>query len=222
MTASLAFGARTPRREVLRIGVRLDAQRPDLERGVAFGFTEAKRSASLFDWRVERVAADASCHAVVTAMPVDGAAAVPTLLLMYVSAPSANAFCLVAPEVTKESESGDRRMLLWHSSLEKFGAEQLNARYLAATGTRMTSDGWLGWFAIKLLTESVLRARTTNAETVAAYIRSASFDGHKGVPLSFDASRLLRQPLYEVVRDERTNTWRVDRELAPSDTGASR
>jgi hypothetical protein len=63
----------------------------------------------------------------------------------------------------------------------------------------MDSQGWVGWFAVKMLWESTLRARSTMPGALLMYLESdaAQFDGHKGRPLSFRPwDHQLRQPLY--------------------------
>lgn len=107
--------------------------------------------------------------------------------------------------------------VLWHESLERFGAEQLNQRYARRFALPMDSDAWAGWFALKLLSESALRAHATTARALARALTdsAAQFDGHKGVPLRFDTrTRVLRQPLYLVARDS-AGTEHVTRELPP-------
>lgn len=92
---------------------------------------------------------------------------------------------------------------MWHESLERFGAGQLNARFRDRFGSGMDSDAWAAWFAVKVAAETALRARTTSpAELIAALVRpTARFDGHKGHPLTFRSwDHQLRQPLYLVGR----------------------
>ena len=63
----------------------------------------------------------------------------------------------------------------------------------------MDSQGWVGWFGVKVLWESALRARAANPAALLAFLRSdaARFDGHKGRALSFRPwDGQLRQPLY--------------------------
>jgi hypothetical protein len=106
---------------------------------------------------------------------------------------------------------------LWHPSLERFGAEQLNQRYERRWGATMDSDAWAGWIAVKILTESALRAQATAS---AALLRAltdpkAQFDGHKGRPLRFSVdTRELLQPLYVVARDS-SGVERVVSEVMP-------
>ncbi|HKP75494.1 MAG TPA: ABC transporter substrate-binding protein [Longimicrobiaceae bacterium] len=93
----------------------------------------------------------------------------------------------------------DGRAEAWDARLERFGADQLNQRFRARFGEGMDSQGWVGWFAVKLLWESTLRARGTDPAALARYLSSdaAQFDGHKGRPLSFRTwDHQLRQPLY--------------------------
>lgn len=100
--------------------------------------------------------------------------------------------------------SPNARAELWHASLERFGAEQLNQRYARRSGHPMDSDAWAGWFAVKVLAEAALRTHATTAAALGAALAdtSARYDGHKGTPLYFDArSGMLRQPMYAVARD---------------------
>lgn len=87
----------------------------------------------------------------------------------------------------------------WDAALEKFGADQLNQRYRARFGAAMDASAWAGWFAVKVLWESALRARSADPAALRAWMArdAAQFDGHKGRPLSFRAwDHQLRQPLY--------------------------
>jgi hypothetical protein len=91
--------------------------------------------------------------------------------------------------------------VLWHPTLDRFGASELNERYLRRYEEGMTSEAWAGWTAVKALVESALRRRPD--ENPCAALARLRFDGHKGRPLHFDAaSRVLSQPTY-VVKDGR-------------------
>ncbi len=89
------------------------------------------------------------------------------------------------------SERKTARIVAWHPSLRRFGAGELNERFAKPTGTAMDEDAWLGWVAVKLGFESMLRGRALGESRI---------DGHKGVMLRFDESCSLQQPLYVVVR----------------------
>ena len=109
------------------------------------------------------------------------------------------------------------RVELWHASLERFGAEQLNQRFMRRFGVAMDSDAWAGWIAMKIVSECALRAEDTSPIALRRALADpkAHFDGHKGRPLSFDPhDGALIQPLYVVARDS-AGVERVTRELMP-------
>jgi hypothetical protein len=111
------------------------------------------------------------------------------------------------PQVLHLSASGIslRRARLWDAKLEKYGAEQLNERYLRATGRAMDDGAWLGWFATKAALEMSVRARTWDRDSLAHFAHSsrARLDGQKGRALTFDGTTgVLLQPLYESVPDQ--------------------
>ncbi|MBW3672058.1 MAG: hypothetical protein KY432_10365 [Acidobacteria bacterium] len=76
--------------------------------------------------------------------------------------------------------------LAWHSDLYRYGAGEINERYVDATGAEMTESSWFGWVAMKLVLETALRHQR---------LADAKIDGHKGVPLTF-RNGVLQQPLY--------------------------
>jgi len=78
------------------------------------------------------------------------------------------------------------RAVEWHASLDRFGAEQLNERYRRAAHQPMDGAAWVAWMLVKATVESELRG---------VPLSDGRFDGHKGVALTFDAHRRLRQPL---------------------------
>jgi hypothetical protein len=208
---------------LLRVGTVTDPERPDLDVGLSFGAAEANRTAMLFDWHVEREEVSTSgfhsdIHALVvsrdfrplaTPLPVLNATCPP-------SSPVAGTLIVADCRQRDESDpSDDRRVVLWHDSLERYGADALNNRYRAATGTAMTSDAWLGWFSMKMLAEAALRSRSSDPSTLLAYLRrpATEFDGHKGVPLRFDTKGRLEQPVYVVTRNAHSGEWVVEREI---------
>jgi hypothetical protein len=89
------------------------------------------------------------------------------------------------------------RAVEWHPSLDRFGAEQLNVRLASALGQAPDADVWAGWMAAKVVAEAAIRAGDGPLSYDA--LASLALDGHKGMPLRFDApDRYLRQPLYIV------------------------
>ena len=192
-------GVPSVRQKVLRLVAVIDPERAELLRGYAFGVTEGARSAALFGWKVESLddvrAIDpgGEPHAIVLGVPgrlPAWAAQLPVLRLICDDARDAAGFQL-APCNT--------RKVAWLPTLSRYGAEQLNDRYRSATGTPMTSDAWLGWFAVKILVESALRTDSTEPDDLRAQLADPAtrFDGHKGQPLYFDRRRRLVQPLYK-------------------------
>jgi hypothetical protein len=203
MSAGAVAHAAFSRREaagVLRVGTATDPARVELERGLAFGAAEAQRSASLFKWTVERVElpagsttglppVDAVILGVPGPVPNDN---LPTLRLVCDTSQSADGSFMLAPCGAAESDE------VWQPTLERYGAAQLNDRYRSATGTPMTGEAWLGWFAFKALTDSALKLGTPDPARLRAHLGlpTTHFDGHKGVTLRFDGARRLAQPLY--------------------------
>jgi hypothetical protein len=76
----------------------------------------------------------------------------------------------------------------WLPSLQKFGAGELNERFLRETRHPMDEAAWLGWMAVKIAAEAALRNQD---------IGKVKVDGHKGVALRFDAKGQLVQALYD-------------------------
>jgi ABC-type branched-subunit amino acid transport system substrate-binding protein len=113
------------------------------------------------------------------------------------------------PDVAVGSATDMATPALWHHTLQRFGAEQLNDRFRRRFGTEMGSAAWGGWVAMKILTEAALRGGSASSVNLARYLsrRAARFDGHKGEPLAFDpATGELRQPLYLIARTTPSDT----------------
>jgi hypothetical protein len=93
------------------------------------------------------------------------------------------------------------RLELWHSSLERFGGEQLNVRFRRRFGAPMDSGAWAGWFALKVALDAALHSHATSGAALLRQLADprAQYDGQKGRPLHFapDTHRLI-QPLYRV------------------------
>jgi hypothetical protein len=91
--------------------------------------------------------------------------------------------------------SAQAREVTWHPSLNRYGASELNERFMKRYGSGMTADAYGGWIAVKALVEAALRPAPTDDKCAA--LERLRFDGHKGRPLTFDpVSRALQQPLY--------------------------
>jgi ABC-type branched-subunit amino acid transport system substrate-binding protein len=105
-----------------------------------------------------------------------------------------------ALELVNEGDSA----AAWHDSLERYGAGQVNDRFRARFAGSVNERAWAGWVAAKVAWEIAQRAQRTTGAELAAFATSAdaSFDGHKGLPLSFHPrTHQLRQPLYVLAGD---------------------
>lgn len=86
----------------------------------------------------------------------------------------------------------------WHWAFERYGAPQLNSRFIKHADRRMTGYDWSAWMGIKAIAEAVLRTGGTDFERLRDYLRSDKLvlDGFKGNRLSFRPwDNQLRQPI---------------------------
>ena len=93
-------------------------------------------------------------------------------------------------------------VVLWHAALGRYGATQLNERFARRFDRPMNQHAWAAWMASRVVAESALRAAPGALRQHLTAPRT-HFDGHKGVPLSFDDGGRLLQPLYVVRPDGR-------------------
>ena len=165
---------------------------PETELGFAIGISEARRMADLLGitW-AKAITADVAGGPVVSALPL----ALDARTMYSVRATAANKQKALQIWQHRNPPRVGVSAVEWHDSLEKFGAQQLNAR-LRAGGRVPTAEVWAGWMAVKVVAESILRSSPRWRRTA---LLELSFDGHKGTPLRFDSTdRHLRQPLYIV------------------------
>jgi hypothetical protein len=84
----------------------------------------------------------------------------------------------------------------WHSDFKKFAARELNNRYSKANGRSMDDNAWAGWAAVKMISDTVAREKTTEPSALLAYMRNElRFDGQKGDELVFRSTGQLSQLL---------------------------
>ncbi len=84
----------------------------------------------------------------------------------------------------------------WHPAFTKYAAEQLNRRFRKAQGRDMDDPAWAGWAAVKMIADSVARMDAVEPAALLRYLRTdLSFDGQKGVTMSFRNDGQLRQIL---------------------------
>lgn len=223
--SSVALGLPSPAgagARPIRIGWEESAADPSCRRGVEIGAEEASHLARLLGRSFELV-------------PMASAAAGDDLATTIAAAPRSSPDGPVGIATAPDAVTGGRVFRLpssaarrraavqriaadgpraglaavdWHASLVRFGAAQLNQRYERRFGAPMEETAWIGWLAVKISLEGVLRCGG-RADELAATLRRLSFDGHKGVALAFDAAGVLQHPVYVVSGD------RVVGEVAP-------
>jgi hypothetical protein len=111
-------------------------------------------------------------------------------------APSARMKADAVAQWQKRKPTAQVQARAWHEDFTKFAAGELNNRFRKAQGVLMDDDAWAGWAALKLLSEAVARAQSTEPARILAYLRhEMAFDGQKGVPHTFRDTGQLRQPL---------------------------
>jgi hypothetical protein len=111
-------------------------------------------------------------------------------------APSARMKADAVAQWQKRKPTAQVQARAWHEDFTKFAAGELNNRFRKAQGLPMDDDAWAGWAALKLLSEAVARAQSTEPARILAYLRhEMAFDGQKGVPHTFRDTGQLRQPL---------------------------
>jgi hypothetical protein len=188
--------ARASRR--VSLGLLLDPETPE-GRGARLGFEEAQRVGELLHVGIEP--ASASDFALIGLTPPRDE----TPALFLEAAPPQNPSARPEWNVTSSpafrhkalerfNDRKDLRVSDWHQSLMKFGAEQLNVRFLRRFGQPMDERSWHGWIAVKCAVELALRYPAGHPRE---QIASLSLDGHKGMLLNFDPQdRHLIQPVY--------------------------
>jgi hypothetical protein len=192
------------------VGIRVDTIRfglaPDtseaLAAGVRFGLAEAARAASLLGHRLE-MATDAPIIIDADASIVTGGV---TFALKAGAAAYDEALATARVEAAVPANAEHAKVVEWHHALHRYGASELNDRFFKAAGARMRAEHWLGWLAVKVITEASMR--TAPGGGLPAAIARGRFDGHKGVALTFAAdTRRLLQPLYVIDTSNDMLVW---------------
>lgn len=87
---------------------------------------------------------------------------------------------------------------VWHWSYLRHGAPQVHGRFERMHGRRMGGADWGVWVAMRIVGHAVARARTTDPEAIAAFLREGRLrvDGSKGPGMGFRPwNNQLRQPI---------------------------
>jgi hypothetical protein len=108
----------------------------------------------------------------------------------------------LAQWLAKNPES-NAHVQVWHEDFVKFAASQLNSRFMKAHGVVMDDDAWSGWAAVKLLSDTVARTKSTDASVMLNFLKNKiAFDGQKGAGATFRDTGQLRQLVLLVEDDE--------------------
>jgi ABC transporter substrate binding protein (PQQ-dependent alcohol dehydrogenase system) len=86
----------------------------------------------------------------------------------------------------------------WSPVSEQWGATQLQSRFAKQAGRRMGALDYAAWVAVRSIGEAAVRSRSTDAATIAAYMRGPEFalSAFKGQGQSFRAwDGQMRQPI---------------------------
>jgi hypothetical protein len=191
--ASLAVFAVTLPERVIRVGHVASDERA--LRGAQLGAEEAGRTAELLGARFEL---STNLEGVIAVVGQAERPGVPLLTTGDMSDPGplrTNVFHVSSSQAERHAalarwggEGGE--VVDWHSSLTRFGAEQLNSRFESRFGAPMDSLAWASWMAVMIAAEMALRSTP---------LERLRFDGHKGERLWFrPEDHVLRQPLYVV------------------------
>lgn len=89
---------------------------------------------------------------------------------------------------------------IWYHELFRYSARELNNRFFNKFNKPMESVAWANWAAVKMISEAVIRSKSTEGKQMIEYLENnPQFDGHKGSALTFRASdHQLKQPLHLV------------------------
>lgn len=86
----------------------------------------------------------------------------------------------------------------WHWTFERYGAPQLNQRFLRAAGRDMKSEDWAAWAGVRAVVDAVKAAMSAEPGAIHAALRGPdlAIDLYKGVRGNFrDWNGQLRQPI---------------------------
>lgn len=84
----------------------------------------------------------------------------------------------------------------WHPDFVKFAARDLNKRFKKNHKVTMNDYSWSGWAAVKMTSDTVARTQITDPGKMLNYLKTElSFDGQKGIGMTFRETGQLRQPL---------------------------
>ncbi len=86
----------------------------------------------------------------------------------------------------------------WHRTHERWGAAQIQSRFLKNYGKRMSEMDYKVWLMVRSVSEAAIRTRSKEQSTLWKFLRSEQFElaGYKGQKMTFRAwNGQLRQPI---------------------------
>ena len=106
-------------------------------------------------------------------------------------------------QMLKKSPDSKAHAQGWHKDFKKFAASQLNIRFTKSYGQIMDDDSWAGWATVKLLSDTVARTQSMEANVMLNYLKNEiAFDGQKGAGATFRDTGQLRQLVLIVENDK--------------------
>ncbi|MDX2006853.1 MAG: ABC transporter substrate-binding protein [Meiothermus sp.] len=113
-----------------------------------------------------------------------------------------------ALRVMAPKSSAGFRATLWETTMDRYGARELNARFSQRWGQAMDAPAWAAYQSVKMLYETASQAQSVDAAKLVAYLENPQtvFDVHKGIGVSFRPwDHQLRQPMYLVKLNARSS-----------------
>lgn len=148
----------------------------ELERGAVLALEEAERTWALLGRSLERPGSSERADAVVRGGDE---------VSVHFTADPAGPWVVSRPERCRAAHAG---AVDWDPSFDRYGAEQLNERFLRRWDAPMTERAWYGWMAVKIAAEAGLSEERPE---------ELGFDGHKGRRLELDPeTRRLVHPAF--------------------------
>lgn len=91
----------------------------------------------------------------------------------------------------------------WHPDFKKYAARDLNKRFLKKQKVPMVDASWAGWAGAKMTWDTYARGEAKNSKEMLEYLKNdLSFDGQKGLNMSFRVTGQLIQPILLVAGDK--------------------
>lgn len=99
------------------------------------------------------------------------------------------------------TDTGRYRAALWETTLDAYGARELNARFIQRWSQPMEPSAWAAYHAVKIVCDAAIGTGSVDGPTLMAYMESqqSAFDVYKGIGVSFRPwDHQMRQPMYLV------------------------